>query len=176
DVYKRQEGGENETTIRQIAQKVRREVEGEGVVILSSAVRTSENHPNRIYVDAVVGVLFVLGALVVFLSGFLITNTLNALLAQQMVQIGVMKLIGARRWQVAGIYQVLILVYGVLALVLALPLSARFSYVLLDYLADRINLELQGFRVVPLAIIVQALLALAVPQAAALGPILHGVR
>jgi putative ABC transport system permease protein len=175
-LYVTVEGGENEATIRQVAQKVRREVEGEGVVILSSAVRTSENHPNRIYVDAVVGVLFVLGALVVFLSGFLITNTLNALLAQQMVQIGVMKLIGARRWQVAGIYQVLILVYGVLALLLALPLSARFSYVLLDYLADRINLELQGFRVVPLAIIVQVLLALAVPQAAALGPILHGVR
>jgi len=175
-LYVTVEEGNDEAAIRQVAQRVRREVEAQGVIILSSAVRTSENHPNRIYVDAVVGVLFVLGALVVFLSGFLITNTLNALLAQQMVQIGVMKLIGARRWQVAGIYQVLILTYGVLALLLALPLSARFSYVLLDYLANRINLQLQGFRVVPLAILVQVVLALAVPQGAALLPILHGVR
>jgi putative ABC transport system permease protein len=175
-LYVTMKNGEDESAIREVAQKVRSEIEEAGVQILSSAIRTSGNHPNKIYVDAVVGVLFVLAALVVFLSGFLITNTLNALLAQQMAQIGVMKLIGARRWQVAGVYQVLILVYGLLALALALPLSLRLSYVLLEYLANRINVTLQGFRVVPLAVIVEVLLALAVPQGAALMPILHSIR
>jgi len=47
-------------------------------------------------------VLFVLGFLVMFLSTFLITNTLSALLNQQIHQIGVMKTIGAVRIQVAG--------------------------------------------------------------------------
>ena len=60
-----------------------------------------------------------LGVLITILSSTLISNTLNALLTQHMRQIGVMKLVGGRSYQILSMYLLLILAYGVIVLVIA---------------------------------------------------------
>jgi putative ABC transport system permease protein len=167
-------GKNDEAYIRSVARQITDEVENQGDVVLSTVVRRSNDHPNSVYTDAISGVLYLLGFLVVFLSGFLITNTLSALLKQQIRQIGVMKTIGARRFQIINIYMVLIFFYGILAFAIAVPLAGQVAYWLLNYLAWRINFDLQGFRWIPSTIIIQAVIALIVPQVAALVPIMHG--
>ncbi|MFZ6026336.1 MAG: ABC transporter permease [Chloroflexota bacterium] len=162
--------------IRRVANQVADAVEGSGAVVISTATRASNDHPNRVYVDAISAVLFVLGFLVMFLSAFLITNTLAALLNQQVHQIGVMKTVGARRGQIIGIYMVQIFVFGVVAFFVALPLSSRASYWLLELFSSAINTQLQGFRVIPLVIWAQLVIALIVPQAAGIVPIVQGTR
>ena len=54
--------------------------------------------------DALALLLTPLGLLALVLSGFLVINTISALMAQQVRQIGVMKAIGARRYQIVGMY------------------------------------------------------------------------
>jgi putative ABC transport system permease protein len=162
--------------INQVANAVRVKVEDSGATVVNVIARRAIDHPNATYLEAMTGVLLILGLLVVFLSGFLITNTLSALLNQQVQQIGIMKTIGARRGQVILMYMLLILGFGVLAFLVALPLSSRASFALLGYLADRINFNLQGYRLVPLAVFIQLAIALIVPQVAAFLPILHGSR
>jgi putative ABC transport system permease protein len=152
------------------------DMENKGVEVTSISVRSSTDHPNRDLVDAIVGVLFVLGLLVVFLSGFLITNTLQALLEQQVQQIGIMKTVGARRSQITGIYMVFILILGLLAFLIAFPLANWISFLLLNFLAGLMNIVIQGQRIVPSVMILQGLLALIVPQAAAFLPIWQGAR
>ena len=66
-----------------VAARLSDKMESAGVETASSTVRSAGEHPNAYLVNAIVGVLFVLGLMVVFLSGFLITNTLQALLNQQ---------------------------------------------------------------------------------------------
>ena len=162
--------------IRVLANQVSDEVEDGGQMVYGTSVRASNNHPNRVYVQAIANILFVLGFLVMFLSAFLITNTLSALLNQQVHQIGVMKTIGARRGQIISIYMVLIFVFGLVAFFVAMPLSSRAGYILLELFASAINMVLQGYRVVPLAIVLQLVVALLVPQLAGFMPILHGTR
>ena len=137
-------------------------------------VRASNNHPNATYIEAVSGILFILGFLVVFLSGFLITNTLSALLNQQIEQIGIIKTLGGRSRQIISIYMILILVYSLIALAIALPLSGQVAYWMLNFLANEVNFTLQGYREVPLSIVVQTLIALLIPQLAGFLPILRG--
>ena len=48
-------------------------------------------------------ILGVLGSLSLFLSGFLVVNTISAMVAQQIRQIGMMKAVGARAGQVLGV-------------------------------------------------------------------------
>jgi len=139
-------------------------------------VRASNNHPNSVYIQAMASVLFLLGLMVVFLSAFLITNTLSALLNQQVHQVGVMKTIGGRRGQIIGIYMVLIFIFGLVAFMISLPVSSQAAYALLKSLASAINMDLQGFRYVPLAVFLQLVIALIVPQAAGFIPILQGTR
>jgi len=170
------DGGMNLDSIWVTAEKVRKEVEDNGYRVYNLVRRRSIEHPNITYVDAISGVLFVLGLLVVFLSGFLITNTLSALLNQQTTQIGIMKTVGARRVQIMLVYMMVIFIFGVLACLLSIPLSYWASTALVNFLADKINISLQGDRLIPESVVLQILIALFVPQFAGFFPIWRGAR
>lgn len=176
-VYLRVEGvGENMEEIRAIAAKAADKLESNGIAISSNTSRLTGDHPNGYLVNAIIGVLLVLGLLVVFLSGFLITNTLQALLNQQIQQIGIMKTVGARRIQIAGVYIFLIMGFGVIAFAIAQPLSYMVSFFLMRFLSGQLNFIFQGERVVWPVFIAQAGLALVMPQLAAWLPIWSGTR
>jgi len=166
--------GTDEAEIQSIADRVSSELEDRDVTVLSVGIRSAEDHPNSPYVNAISGVLLLLGIFIVFLSAFLITNTLQALLQQQVEQIGIMKTIGAGRTQITLIYMMLILAFGVLAFLVAAPLTSWVSFQLMDYLVLQLNFDLLGFRVVPSVLLLQALIAVLVPQLAGFIPIWRG--
>ena len=58
-------------------------------------------------------------ALDVALSGFLVVNTIMAILAQQVKQIGIMKSIGALTPQIISLYLTGVLIYGIISLLVA---------------------------------------------------------
>ncbi len=166
----------NPAEIQAVAARASDHLEQNGVAVGSIITLTGADHPNGYLVTAILGVLLVLGLLVVFLSGFLITNTLQALLSQQIQQIGIMKTVGARRVQIAGVYVILILAFGLIAFAIAAPLAYRLSFSLLGLLADQLNFELQGERIIWPVVLAQAGLALLMPQLAAWLPIWKGTR
>ncbi|MGB5845219.1 MAG: FtsX-like permease family protein [Anaerolineales bacterium] len=168
--------GTDEDHIQSIADQVSQELEDRDVTVNSVATRRSDDHPNSPYVNAISGVLLLLGIFIVFLSAFLITNTLQALLQQQVEQIGIMKTVGARRTQITAIYMMLILAFGILAFLLAVPLTSWVSFQLMGFLVLQLNFDLLGFRIVPVVLILQALIAVLVPQVAAFIPIWRGSR
>jgi putative ABC transport system permease protein len=169
--------GQNDALhLRQMAANVKDKVEKSGIVVLRTRSSKTNEHPMASTVQAVLGILLALGILILFLSSSLIANTLNALLNQHLRHIGVMKLVGARRNQIFGMYIVLILGFGVIALIIAVPLGGQGAYALSAFIAQKINFNLLGYRIVPLALIIQAVVALAVPLLAGLVPVLNGSR
>jgi putative ABC transport system permease protein len=167
---------EDDSYLRQMAEQVSNELEKNGVTIINTAERGSFDHPNRIFIDAIAILLVLLGFLVVFLSGFLITNTLQALVTQQVQQIGIMKSIGARQPQIIAIYMLLILIFSIISILIAVPLAFEIAFQIVALLTDRINIIFQGKRFVPFAVFLQISVGLAVPQVAALYPIWQGAR
>ena len=127
-------------------------------------------------VQAILGILFALGILIVMLSSSLIANTLNALLTQQTPQIGMMKLVGARSYQIFSMYIVLIVIFGTIALLIAVPAGGQAAYALSKLIADEMNFELLGYRIIPLAMLIQVVIAIAVPLAAGYIPVNNGSR
>ena len=89
-----------------------------------------------------------LGILIVFLSSSLIANTLSALLNQHLRHIGVIKLVGGRNRQVFVMYLALIMAFGVLALLIAIPLGGQGAYGLASFMADKLHFSLLGYRIV----------------------------
>ncbi len=165
---------DDEDNLHEIGYRVRDELERMGYSVVSVGVRGRTDHPNRQYVEALTGVLYLLGLMVLFLSGFLITNTLQAIIQQQTQQIGILKTLGGRRFQIIGLYVALILIFGLLAVTLAAPLSQQVSFQRMAALAEAVNMHYQGARLVSSSIWLQIFMALVVPQAAALIPILQG--
>lgn len=166
----------DQALIADVAERVRADLERNGYPIFVTRTRSAFDHPNRVFVDALVGVLVLLGLFTVFLSGFLITNTLQALMKQQVQQIGIMKSLGGRRRQIIAIYIALILIFGVLAALFSIPLAARVAFQQVSDLAGEVNFVFRGPRLVPWAIAIQAALAILAPLVAALFPILQGAR
>jgi len=162
--------------LRQISTSVRDKIEKNNIQVISNSLHSSFEHPNLYLVMAVLAVLVVIGLLVVLLSGFLITNTLQALLSQQVGQIGILKSVGARRIQIVGLYMLLSLLYGLLALAIALPLSFEVAFRVVDFLTIQMNNSFFGFRIVQQVVIVEAAIAILMPQIAALYPLWQGTR
>lgn len=169
--------GENDSEhIRQVAAAIKDKVEKANVTISRTRVSKSNEHPLAGTIQAVLSILLALGVLVLFLSGSLIANTISALLSQHLRHIGVMKLIGARRSQIFAMYITLIMSFGLISLVIAVPLGGQGAYGLALLIADQINFSLSGYRFVPIALVVQVIVGVAVPLLAGYVPVLAGSR
>ncbi len=166
----------DKAAIEQVAQAVEDKVEKSGRRVYRTSLVETDKHPMGSTVLAMLGVLGALGVLVMLLSSSLIVNTLNALLSQHLRQIGVMKLVGARSPQISLMYILLIIIYGLIALLIAVPLGAMAGYGLSAFIADFMSANLQGFRIVPLAILLQVAIAFFVPLAAGYFPINKGAK
>lgn len=166
-------------SIQAVAAAVEKRVEDSGRVVISEKLQTPQDHPYGNYISAISVILTFMGILVVVLGSFLIINTMNSLMAQQVRQIGVMKLIGAQTRDIVGMYLVLVSLFGFFAFVLGVPASSLAAYLLSDYSAQLLNGKIVGVSMVPITlkqIIIQAAVAFIIPIAASLMPILRGAK
>jgi putative ABC transport system permease protein len=63
---------------------------------------------------------------------------------------------------------------GLLAFAIAVPVAYQVSFGLMDFLSMKLNMLVQGHRLIPQVVVIQGLLALLVPQVAAFVPIWQG--
>ena len=168
--------GRSEANVASVAAAVEDKIENQGREVYRTREALSNENPMIDTTLAMLGVLGALGILITILSASLIINTLNALMTQQLRQIGVMKLVGGRSRQILGMYLILIVAYSVTALALAIPLGAMAGYGLSKFIANLIGAALQGFRFVPSAVVVQVVIAFLVPLSAGFFPINKGAK
>jgi putative ABC transport system permease protein len=162
--------------IRGVAETVRERLERAGVTVLFSFVPPPGEHPANDLLAGVFLVLGFLGLLALLASGFLVVNTVNAIITQQTRQIGMMKAVGARSRQIAVLYLGMVLVYAVLSLAVALPLGALGAYGLTIFTASLVNFDVTTFFAPPEVIALEVAVGLLVPLLAAIVPVWHGVR
>jgi len=162
--------------VRDEAERVRERVERTGVTVIFTFVPPPGEHPANDLLAGVFLVLGFLGLLALLASGFLVVNTVNAIVAQQTRQIGVMKAVGARNRQVAVLYLGMVLAYALLSLGVALPLGALGAYGLTVFTASLVNFDVATFFAPPGVLALEIAVGLLVPLLAALVPVWYGVR
>ncbi len=167
---------EDEAAARQAVNAVKTKAEKNGLTIPITLAAQPGQLPLDDILQAMLALMGVIGLLSLFLSAFLIVNTVSALLAQQKRQIGVMKALGAGSSQLMGMYLVMVLVYGVLALLLAVPLSTAGARGLSAFLASLFNFDLVDVAAPGTAVILQVVIGLLVPVLASLYPFLVNLR
>lgn len=168
--------GDDSDFITEVGDAVEEKIERSQRHIYKRDEGLSNEHPMSDNTLAVIGLLGALGGLLTILSSSLIINTLNALMSQQLRQIGVMKLVGGRSNQILGMYLSLIVFYSLIALIFAVPLGAAAGYGLSWLITSILGAVLQGFRFVPEAIITQVVIAFMVPLVAGFFPVRSGAR
>lgn len=121
-------------------------------------------------------VLGVIGMMALGLSGFLVINTISAVLTQQKRQIGMMKAVGARNGQVIGVYMTMVAVFGILSLIVALPVGTGLARGITTIIADFLNVDILNFHVPVMVLAMQVFTALGAPLLAGLVPVIGGTR
>jgi putative ABC transport system permease protein len=162
--------------VTRVAQAAAERMQAGGVKVLNTLVISPGRHFSSDIATGVMVVLNILGVLIVLLSMFLVVNTITTLLGQHIRQIGIMKAIGGSASQIIAMYLALVVCFGLVALLVAVPLAALAAYATSGMLSDFLNFDLRAFRVAPMALIAQVVAALVVPLIAALVPVLSGTR
>jgi putative ABC transport system permease protein len=121
-------------------------------------------------------ILGVIGYLSVFLSAFLIINTITALMGQHTRQIGVMKSAGASVVQIGGMYLVLILGFGVVAFLISVPLANMAAEAAGKGILQWMGVYTVSYEGYAITVIQQAFITMIIPLFAGVLPIYHKVR
>ncbi len=162
--------------IQQIASTVRNRIERSG----REVTRVEQHQPGKLplhdFFQALTLILAVTGVLALLLSLVLVGNTVSALITRQVRQIGIMKAIGARASQIIQLYLGMVLLFGLLALLLALPLTRYAVNFFVEFLAFFLNFQPSDVRLTPPALLLMAVTGLLLPLLVALLPIVNGTR
>ena len=169
-------GQDDDEHIRSVLADLKEKIEKNGYYVGRTFRSQTHQHPLEPTINAVLGILLALGILIVFLSSSLIANTLSSLLNQHLRHIGVMKLIGGRNQIIFRMYLVLLLVFGLLALLIAIPAGGQGAYALAQFVGDEMGFSLLGYRIVPISFIIQVAVGILVPLVAGFIPVINGSR
>ena len=147
-----------------------------GIVVSSTSVPTPGSHFFGDIFKAVSVLLLGMAFMALALSGFLVVTTVSAILIQHTRQLGIMKAIGARRWQIGILYFGLVFAFGLIALIVGLPAGIVFSYLFVEYAADVLNFRVLDYSYPWSVTMVLIGIGLVLPALAAAAPIISGIK
>ena len=159
---------------REVASEIKDRLAKEGVGVSFATYQDPSEHWGRMFVEGLTLVLQVLAVISLLMSVILVTNTMAALITQQINQIGMMKAIGGSTSLILKIYLTTVLIYGLLAFGIALPLGGLVAFGLSQWFLNAFNIDYDTFQVSHRAVGYQAIAATLIPALAALWPVLTG--
>ncbi|MGB7115537.1 MAG: FtsX-like permease family protein [Anaerolineales bacterium] len=168
-------GEYDEDTAAELADRLQDKLEKQG----KDSGRFLTDPNKHFFQDSMDGIFFllgVLGALALVLGLLLVYNTINALISQQVDQIGVMKAVGAQTWQILRLYLITIMAYGILALLFALPIGIFGAWAINSWLIGSFGADPGSFQYSQSSIVVMTIICLLAPILASLIPIFSGAR
>jgi len=162
--------------LEDIAAVLRDRMTARGIQVYSTQISDPTEHWAQSTTDSFVLILSGLGFFTLILSGFLVINTISAMITQQKKQVGIMKAVGGTGKQIIGLYLTLVVCYGLLALLVAVPIAMGLSYIFVHMVSNLLNINIVDFYMPLRVIIMQLVAAILVPAIAAAIPIIGGVK
>lgn len=165
----------SEDNVHLVADRVNEKLKKQGMSVAYVEVLHPEEHYLQEMINGVGMVLTVMAVGSLGLSTMLVINTMNALIAQQIPQIGIMKAVGGLRRQITILYLSAIFIYGFLSLLIAVPLGAYTANIFAEWMFHLLNVPRTPFEIIPEILILQVAIGLLTPLLAGLYPVLQGV-
>lgn len=156
------------------AAAIKEQLGKQGVGVSLIIYQDPNEHWARALVSGIMLVLKILAVVSLLTSVIIVINTTTAVITQQTDQIGVIKAIGGTSSTIMRLYLTGVLIYGLLALLIALPIGMLMAYGTTRQLLSLFNIDYNSFTIAPRAAVLQVIAALIAPLLAALWPVLKG--
>jgi putative ABC transport system permease protein len=159
---------------QQVASEIKDRLAKENIGVANTIYQDPNEHWGRFFVEGFNFVLQVLAIVSLFMSATLVTNTLTALITEQINQIGIIRAIGGSRRVITTVYLSAVFIYGVLALLISIAPGVVVAFNLTKTFLNLFNIDYDRLQISTQALILQGIAALVIPLAAALWPVLRG--
>jgi putative ABC transport system permease protein len=165
----------SEDNVYLVADRINEKLKKQGMSVAFVEVLHPEEHYLQEMINGVGMVLTVMAIGSLGLSTMLVINTMNALIAQQIPQIGMMKAVGGLRRQIMLLYFTMIFIYGFLSLIIAVPVGVYAANEFASWMLHLLNVPKILFEILPEVVVLQVGVGLLTPILAGLYPVLQGV-
>lgn len=159
-----------------LSEDLKKNIENRGYNVQNAEVRVPGQHWAKDVSQAFLMILNVVGSFSLVLSAFLVINTVTSLITREKKQIGIMKAVGAVRRQIIIIYLESVLLFGLLAFLVALPIGLLLAYVNLKFVAGFLNIDITHFYLPLNILLLEIGISVLVPLVASFIPIVRGTR
>jgi len=159
---------------KEVASDIKDHLAKQGIGVAVTFFQDPNKHWGRMFVEGITVVMQVLAVISLIASVVLVLNTLTALITQQIDQIGILKAIGGTSSTIIKVYLTGVLAYGLLALLISLPLGMFVAFAITQWFLNLFNIDYNTFQFSTQAVVLSVLSALLVPLLAALWPVLSG--
>ncbi len=150
-------------------------IEAKGIGVRSINANLDNKHWATDNITAMMTLLAAIGGVSLAFSGFLVFNIISSFVTKQKRQIGVMKTIGASRAQIAWLFLSLVACFGLIALLIALPISFLLAYQIAYFFGSQLmNFDIDVFQPSWWIILLEVFVAILVPMLSSLVPVWQG--
>ncbi len=155
------------------------EIEGHDVEVFpgtpdEAKITDPAKHPAQDPINGIFFILQVMAFAALILGLFLVYNTITAIISQQVPQIGVLKAIGATRGQILRLYYTTTLLYGLLAVLISVPLGAVGAHGLRIFMIEFMSMDVGQPALSYRTAAIQIAICILAPLITATPPILKG--
>lgn len=161
---------------RDVAAEIKSRLAADGVTVGFTNYQNPNEHWGNAFMEGIHLILQVLALVSLAASVVIIFNVLTALITQQVDQIGLIKAVGGSSGVVIRLYMAMVLMFVVVALLIALPAGAIVAFALTRFFLNFFNIDYATFQVSRVALSWQLGAAIVVPLLAGLLPVLQGAR
>lgn len=153
----------DQTRVDKVAARIALQLKDNGTPVHQIQIPPVGEHPHQNQMNSVLTMFMLFGALALLLSGVLTASMVEALLAQQVRQIAIMKAVGATSMQITTLYLVGVAVISGVATAIGVPLGIMAAGGFSGTAGDLLNFDITSAAVPAHVVALLCLVGMAVP-------------
>jgi len=162
--------------VARVSDRLVMELKGKGIQISSVDIPKFNEHPHQWQLNTLLFLIGSIGFLAFIMGAVMVSQLVRSIMANQVRQIGILKSIGASRFQLFRIYVLMLLLVGAISGVIAIPLAVKSGSAFAYFVADKLNFDILT-KTVPLQVYILLMLAsLLLPVLLSVSILLKGTR
>ena len=118
------------------------DLKSQGITVNTVNIPRFNEHPHQWQLNTLLLLQGSIGFLAFIMGAVLVSQLMAAILSQQIRQIGILKAIGASRFQVFEIYIAMVLMFGIVASIIAIPLTVAGGFAFSRFVAYKLNFDI----------------------------------
>ncbi len=156
--------------------RIVRDLRSRGIAVTSVNVPKLNEHPHQWQLNTLLLLQGSIGFLAFLMGAVLVSQLMAAILSRQVRQIGILKAIGGSRRDILVMYLAMVLIFGIAASVLAIPLAVWSGFAFSRFVASKLNFNILTTSLPLHLYVALATAGLLMPVLLSLPAIVRGIR